>query len=250
MIDNLVRYEHGIKLSGVIYIHRISDNRFTGISGRNFKMFRELCGESTLRNITLVTNMWGGVSQEAGMERERELITEFFKPALEKGARIARHHNTVQSAHDIIRRIIRNQPVPLQIQREIVDEGKDILNTAAGEAVNSELNAQIQHHQTELKKMKKEMEKALKEKDEETRQELEVETRKLQERIDRTREDLQTVTSRYNEEKKRVDEEIKRVREDARREIDLLQQQLRGRNRSRGWAEVASAAASVVMVVL
>ena len=220
MIENLVRYEHGSKLSGVIYIHRISDKRFTGISGRNFKMFRELCGESTLRNVTLVTNMWGEVSQEDGEEREEELITDFLKPALDKGAQIARHYNTVQSAHDIIRGIIRNQPAPLQIQREIVDEGKGILNTAAGEAINSELNAQIRRHQAELKAMRREMERALREKDEETRQELEKETLRLQEHIDRTRIGLETVKSSYNEEKRRLEDEIRQTREDARWEAD------------------------------
>ena len=286
MIENLVRYGHGSKLSGVTYIHRISDKRFTGIAGRNFKMFRELCGDSTLRNVALVTNMWGEVPQEDGEDREEELITEYFKPALDKGAHITRHYNTAQSARDIIRRIIRNQPVPLQIQREIVDEGKDILHTAAGEAMNIELNGQILRRQVELEAVKREMEKALKEKDEETRWELENETRKLQEHIDRTRLDLETVTSRYNEEKRRMEDEIRRMREDARQEADQthaehtrqmeqlgrlleahasastaerqalqqqvgqLQQQLDSRNRGLGWKEVASAAVSVALLAL
>ena len=183
-------------------------------------MFRELCGESTLRNVVLVTNMWGEVSQGDGEEREEELTTEYFKSALDKGAQITRHYNTVQSAHDIIRRIVRNQPAPLQIQREIVDEGKGILNTAAGEAINSELNAQIRRHKAELRTMKREMEKALREKDEETRRELEKESRRLQEHIDRTRLDLETVTSRYDEEKRRTEDEFRRMREDARQEAD------------------------------
>jgi hypothetical protein len=71
-IEYVVRYEHGYKLTGVIYIHRISDIRFTGIAGRNFKMFRELCGDSTLKNVILVTNMWGDVPQDVGEAREEE----------------------------------------------------------------------------------------------------------------------------------------------------------------------------------
>ena len=248
-------------------------------------MFRELCGDSTLRNVALVTNMCGEVSQEDGEEREEELIADFFKPALDRGAHITRHYNAAQSAGDIIRRIIRNQPVPLQIQREIVDEGKGILHTAAGEAMNIELNGQILRRQVELEAVKRETEKALKEKDEEARRELENETRKLQEHIDRTRLDLETVTSRYEEER-RMEDEIRGMREDVRQEVDQthaehrrqmeqlgrlleahasastaerqalqqqvgqLQQQLDGRNRSWGWKEVASAAASVALVAL
>ena len=53
------RYEASSTLAGVIYISRLSDKRFSGIAARNFKMFRELCGDKTLRNVIFVTNMWG-----------------------------------------------------------------------------------------------------------------------------------------------------------------------------------------------
>jgi len=138
--EPLNRYEKGSQLAGVIYIHRISDKRFTGIAGRNFKMFRKLCGDKTLKNVVLVTNMWGEVPRDVGESREDELSSTFFKPVLDKGAQMVRHHNTAQSAQDIIRVIMKNRPVVLQIQRELVDEHKDIVDTAAGEAVNRGLN--------------------------------------------------------------------------------------------------------------
>ena len=223
MIEDAIRYELGSKLAGIIYIHRISDNRFTGIAGRNFKMFRELCGDSTLRNVVLVTNMWGDVSQDVGKDREEELTTNFFKPVLDKGARLVRHHNTVQSAHDIIRRIMKNQPAALQIQRELVDEGMDIVDTAAGEAINKELNEQIRRHKAELKSVKEEMEQSMQERDEETRREMEEETRKLQEHIDRTKTDLESMSSRYDEEKRKMEDEVRRMQEEARRELERAQ---------------------------
>ncbi|KAF9650766.1 hypothetical protein BDM02DRAFT_3111513 [Thelephora ganbajun] len=211
-------YEAGSKLAGVIYIHRISDRRFTGIAGRNFKMFRELCGDSTLKNVILVTNMWGEVTEDVGEARERELTTNFFKPVLDKGAQLARHRNTAESAYYTIRCIMKNQPTALQIQRELVDEGKDIIDTAAGEAVNKELNEQIRRHQVELKAVQEEMLKALKEKDEETRQELEEETRKLQEQMNRIKTDSEGMASNYQEEKRRMEEAMKQMQEQARQE--------------------------------
>jgi hypothetical protein len=216
--DYLARYENGSQLAGVIYIHRISDKRFTGIAARNFKMFRELCGDSTLKNVILVTNMWGEVSQEVRETREEQLITNFFKPALDKSAQLARHHDTVQSAHDIIRRIMRNQPLVLQIQRELVDERKGIIDTAAGGAINKELNEQIRRHQVELKAVREEMLEALAKKDEESRWELAEETRKLQEQVDKMRTDSEGMVSNYNEEKKRADESIRQMQEEARQE--------------------------------
>ena len=84
--DYLARYESGSQLAGIIYVHRISDDRFSGISVRNFKMFQKLCGDSTLKNVILVTNMWGRVEEDVGEAREKELAEVYFAPALEKGA--------------------------------------------------------------------------------------------------------------------------------------------------------------------
>ena len=153
MEELLNRYERDARLAGVVYIHRISDMRFTGISGRNLKMFRKLCGDTTLKNVVLVTNRWGEVSPEIGEAREWELCNRFFKPVLDKGAQMARHHNTAQSAHDIIRRIMVNYSEALQIQYEMVDEHKDIVDTAAGEAINLDFDGLIRRHQAELKEV-------------------------------------------------------------------------------------------------
>ena len=146
-------------------------------------MFQKLCGDTTLKNVVLATNMWGDVSLEDGEARENELSSIFFKPALDKGARMARHHNTTDSAHQIIRMIMGNHPIVLQIQRELVDEHKDITDTTAGEAINRELNEQMMQHRAELKTIQEEMEQALKEKDAQMRHELEAERRKLREEI-------------------------------------------------------------------
>ena len=217
-IQNLARYEGSSKLTGVIYIHRISDDRFTRIAVRNLKMFHELCGDSSLKNAVLVTNMWGTVPRDVGEAREKELATRFFKPVLDMGTQLARHHNTAESAHDIIRCVMRNGPITLQIQRELVDEGKNIIDTAAGEVLNKELNEQIRRHQVELVAIQEGMMKALKVKDEETRQELEEEIRKLQEQVDKMRMDSEGMASDYSEEKKRREEATKQMQEQARQE--------------------------------
>ena len=174
-------------------------------------MFRELCGDSTLKNVVLVTNMWGEVSTEDGQDRENQLSSDFFKPVLDKGAQMVRHHNTAESAHDIIRMIIKNHPVALRIQEELVDEQKDIVDTAAGEVVNKELNEQMKRHQTELKKVQEEMEQALKEKDEETRQELEEDRREMQAQMDKMKKDSDEMASRYAEEKKRMEAKVEEM---------------------------------------
>jgi DNA anti-recombination protein RmuC len=166
-------------------MHRISDKRFTGISGREFKMFCKPCGDASLKKVVLVTNMWGEVSQEVGEACERELTTNFFKPALDKGARLARHHYTLQSALDIIRLIMKNHPIPPRARQG-----------PTGRATNQES----------------------KDKDEETRKELEEETRKIKEWMDKMRSDSADMASRYQEERKHMEESIRQMQEQARQD--------------------------------
>jgi hypothetical protein len=207
----VTRYKKGSKLAGVIYMHRISDRRFSGITGRNFKIFRELCGETSLKNVVLVTNMWGDVSHAVGEAREKELTSIFLKPALEKGAQMVRHHNTEQSAHDVIRHIMNNHPVVLQIQRELVDEHRDIASTAAGEAVNAELAEETKQHEVALNAMREGMMRALGEKHEKARQVLEEETRKLEEQMWAVMEGSEELALEYIQEMEWVEMKMKHM---------------------------------------
>ena len=174
-------------------------------------MFRQLCGDSTLKNVVLVTNMWGKVKQDLGESRERELTDKYFKAALDKGAQLVRHHDTIQSSYDIVRRIMKNDPTAFQIQRELVDERKDINHTAAGEAVSEEFNRLIKRHETEMKALREELRHALESRDEETRMELEEATSGLKEQMDKMRTELETMASKYNEEKQRMEDAMKQV---------------------------------------
>ena len=200
----LHRYERGDILAGILYFHRISDLKMGGSQTRNFKMFRSLCGDNALRNVVIVTNMWSRVELEDGEAREAELMTEdiFFKPALAKGAMMARHQDTTASAEAIIRLVIDNRPLPLQIQKELVDERKDITETTAGRELNQELDSEIRKHQEDIRTLTGEMEQATAEKDEETRSELEMETRRMLEQMRKFQEEAQRLESDYWREKR------------------------------------------------
>jgi hypothetical protein len=86
-----------------------------GISTRNFRLFRQLCGDTTLKNVVIVTNMWGEVSEEMGIAREVELANndKFFKPALAKGAQMLRYANNPESVRNVLHAIINNHPLSL-----------------------------------------------------------------------------------------------------------------------------------------
>ncbi|RXW11980.1 hypothetical protein EST38_g13874, partial [Candolleomyces aberdarensis] len=51
-------YQKRKTLAGVILVHRDTDDRFGGLSTRYFRMFREQCGDNSLKNVVILTNMW------------------------------------------------------------------------------------------------------------------------------------------------------------------------------------------------
>lgn len=134
LISYNISYKEGRKLNGILLLHRISDVRVGGATQNDFRRFRKLCGDSTLKNIVIVTTMWDTTSRQAAEQRERELAQTpaFYKPAIDNGALMARHYNTAESAHHILRIVLGFPPELLRIQRELVDEGKTLSGTSAG----------------------------------------------------------------------------------------------------------------------
>lgn len=204
----MLRYSAGAKLAGVIYVHRISDDKFGGVALKNFRMFRELCGERTLKNVILMTNMWGRVTRQQGADREQQLRDEHFKPAIDKGAQICRHNNTAESARAILRIILKNRPLVLKIQRELIDERKDIGQTGAGEELNREVHELVEKHRREMKELEESMRKAMEEKDEESREELEEEKKRMEEKMEKLQRDTAEMQSKFERARREMEDRI------------------------------------------
>ncbi|KAF7422445.1 hypothetical protein PC9H_010601 [Pleurotus ostreatus] len=182
-------YRRGVMLSGAIYIHRISDIRMGGTSTRNFKLFRGLCGETMLRNVVIVTNMWGEVTLD---------------PVLERGAQLKRHYDTPASAHAIVGCVASKTPRALRIQRELVDEQRVITETTAGAELGRELHEQAMKFKEERRRLQDEMDEALRQKDDQAREELEQATAELDQEMLRVQTDSQQLASCYASDKARL----------------------------------------------
>jgi len=165
-----------------------------------------------------VTNMWGRVVPRVGEVREAGLMRgdNFFKPVLDKGARIARNENKITSAQNIIRLVLDNRPLPLRIQEELVDEHKDISETSAGEELNQEINARIKRHQEEIGVLEEEIEEATRDKDEESRRELEIEAQRMRGEIARLENDVKRLASDYRNERDRFEARLTQMETEAR----------------------------------
>jgi len=138
-------YEADIKLAGIIYLHRIQDNRVGGSGVKNIHMFRELCGTNGLSSVVLATTMWDALPTDKAEEREDELKTkpEFWGSLVEHGCAVIRQDDGLASATKIIQYIqSQRRPITLQIQEEIAVDGKELHETAAGEVLKAELEEQ------------------------------------------------------------------------------------------------------------
>jgi len=172
-----------VKLAGVIYFHRISEGRWRKSDTRSFEWLKRICGETTLRNVVLMTNMWGpGTPEEVGEMRERQLAVEFVKPALDGGAQLLRHYDTTESAHQIIRAILDNHRIPLQVQRELVDEKREFDRTTVGEGIAQEVEESTKKLEKKIERLEKEL-RTVADREKGTRSRQEAEITRLQEEI-------------------------------------------------------------------
>jgi DNA-binding protein YbaB len=159
------------KLTGIIYLQALTDRRIYGSTLRNLKMFRELCGEDPLKNVVFATTGWGTAARAGDLEKakinEEQLRTDpdFWEPFIRRGSTIARFEDTMKSALEIILSLADRAPTVLQIQQEMVDEDKDLVDTSAGHAVNEELRKLEEKYQKDLNALQTDMEQALAEKD-------------------------------------------------------------------------------------
>ncbi|KAI0789934.1 P-loop containing nucleoside triphosphate hydrolase protein [Abortiporus biennis] len=193
-------FKHRRILSGVIYLHRITDRRLGGIARKNFTMFRKLCGEQTLGSVIIATNCWNMVEESVGAQREKELMTDdlLFKPAVDKGACMLRHDGSVESAHEIIRKLYTRRPRALRIQQEIVREGKSITETEAFLELDKEVAEMRKKHEEEMKEIQEMLRDAIKDGDKTSQTELEeakTELQKAMEEIERKHKKIAQSTS-------------------------------------------------------
>lgn len=136
----LFRYRKNIKLAGIVYLHKITDNRMAGTPHRNLRMFGQLCGDQAVKKVILVTTMWDEIKTWAGAQREHDLRIHYWRGMIEKGALVARFRNTRQTAWKIIDMIIQEPTAEvLLLQEELVDLKLRLNETKAGIMLYSNL---------------------------------------------------------------------------------------------------------------
>ncbi|KAF1834618.1 hypothetical protein BDW02DRAFT_497877 [Decorospora gaudefroyi] len=202
-------YEGDTRLNGIIYLHSISNVRMEGSALRNLKMFRQLCGEKPLKNVILATTFWSEVAKEDALRREEQLrmVPEFWGDMLDHGSTMKRLVDQ-SSALEIVSLLIKKPQITLQIQQELVEDNRSLLDTAAGQAVNEELLRLERKHAEDLQRVQKQLQEAFKEHDEEMQQILNKQQQRLDLEIDRVRKQQEQLRYDRRAERRKADTEF------------------------------------------
>ncbi|KAF9035642.1 P-loop containing nucleoside triphosphate hydrolase protein [Panaeolus papilionaceus] len=146
-------YEGDIKLKGIVYTHRITDNRMSGSPHRNLRMFKDLCGDDAASRVVFATTMWDRLTstgEQTAKSREKELMDMFWRPMMNLNSRTARFLNTEVSAWQMIEHLIPQDGQETQIQFEMVDKHRKVKETKAGIALLRGLQEVLKEQQMAL----------------------------------------------------------------------------------------------------
>lgn len=202
------RHGAGQKLSGVVYLHRITDNRVGGVSAKNMRLFRAICGADALKNVVLCTTMWDKANRHEGdrrdaERREGELKNEFWKAMMEAGSTVARHDKTRESALNIVRPLLGLEPVTLQLPKEI-EYDVPLPDTTAGVQLGEEYRILQELHRKEMQALREEMVRAT----EAAMRELEAEMRREMDALRRVEQEQRDLLAERDAEVARLQQEL------------------------------------------
>ncbi|OQO07647.1 hypothetical protein B0A48_07344 [Cryoendolithus antarcticus] len=219
-LDFTYRNPPHLKLNGIVYMQSIQDPRMYGSSLRNLKMFKDLCGESPMKSVLLTTNRWdkarscGEFDKAVAKETELRDKANFWQPLISRGARMVRwdSDDTRAGAVEIVRALMSAAPEVLQIQRELVEQEKRLVDTTAGNTVNEEVLRVEKEYQAELVKIRSEMQEAVAARDEEVKEALEQSKKDYERKLGKIREEQDLLHYERRNETRRMQNEMDDLR--------------------------------------
>jgi DNA repair exonuclease SbcCD ATPase subunit len=128
-------------LSGIIYLHPISNTRVQGSTMTQLRVFKELCGKDYFDNVTIATTFWSVTDRAEAERREVELFStaNFLGDMKGLGASTARISDDRETPLRLIEQIASNRPNVMKVQKELDDSGATFKTTQASKTLSREL---------------------------------------------------------------------------------------------------------------
>lgn len=145
-------YDNGVMVSGLVFLHRITDPRLQGSSLRALTLFKKICGTENYKGVVLATTRWDElIPSERFMasSRQKELCDndQFWGDIRRGGGQAIALSAARIDALKILKHFIRkDERYTLAIQEEMIDEGKRLHETAAGQFAYKLLTKDQEQH--------------------------------------------------------------------------------------------------------
>jgi hypothetical protein len=149
------------QLDGLIILHPVTVHRLGGQERRRTRLLQNLLGENAFKRIIIATTMWERIRDEDEEDVKRsvkEREKDIWHDLVSKGAKLRKHQNKPESAHQIIRKIIElsekyGKLEPL-IQEELQKDPK-LIRSTAGKSMKKDLEADIERARAMLEQHEK-----------------------------------------------------------------------------------------------
>lgn len=153
----ITQHKLGIPLKGIVFLHRITDQKMQGTSRRYFEMFRRIVGEKALSNVILTTTMWDKLKDEGeGLSRDQQLREQYWNSMEESGSQILCFNNSKEMAQEIMLTLLSKDSIVLDIQKEL-DQGKRLEDTAAGKLMVPQVEETLRRSRIDIQNLNLQM---------------------------------------------------------------------------------------------
>ncbi|KAH7381558.1 P-loop containing nucleoside triphosphate hydrolase protein [Pyrenochaeta sp. MPI-SDFR-AT-0127] len=230
------------KITGVLYVHAITEPRMRGSALKNLRMFREVVGPDNMRHCYLVTTKWSKQPGSVSEDREIELQSnkDFWKPLIDRGAKMVRFSDSKQSALEIIKPLAHCPQFLFKLTVEFNLENKKLDETTSGKMANEELEKAKAAFRKELDDLREDQRMALEMKDKEMLDMIETEKAKLQTEIENMKHGQELLQKKADDDRQALMDKIQ-----SHREIQVKDKQ-NMKNRALRWTARAGAATVAV----
>ena len=210
-------YSKGKLLSGIIYLHRITDVRMDGSSTKYVRILQRLCGPKAMKNVFLTTTRWSNTDRAQQERRESELREgAFWGGLIEGGASVVRFMGTRESGLELVSNLTRLKPEPLSIQVEM-EKNIPFIDTEVGKFMNEEFGSLIEKYRKEMEDLRKEIREAIRLKDDPLKEILEEDEEQAQKGREKIAAEIKYIASLRPEVLRKLVAEAEKREEEKRR---------------------------------
>lgn len=160
-------YQDGLQLSGIVYLHRITDTRLNGFIGNNLAIFKSLCGDAFYPRVVLATTGWDSLpSKDTGNRREADILRGEWGLMCQRGSKVFQLEKSGQSALGIVEYLIDLQTKDrVSVQEDLADEQEVQLLGQISQELSDNLGDTMGRYEKEFSNMRIDMDEANRSKD-------------------------------------------------------------------------------------